>query len=312
MPFDLDWVRALRRDRAQETQTFELKAGAALSRGDREVNELVKDITGLANAAGGTIVYGVAEQRQGGLAVAAHIDAVRDHTITAEWIEQVISSNTGPLFRGFKVHTIDAADESGPGRVVVIEVDSAATAHQSSRDHRYYQRIGTSTRPMLDFQVRDVMGRRTAPQISITIRRYRLQQAGDLHRYAVFPALRNDGTVSLQDWRLELMLPSAAYDHHEMNQRGVGAILVDEHELDGVRFRRARIPSIRNGVEHRLHPGDEVEVGQSTGYPDWCLAVNKATWRELKAVAAPIRWRLLMPNARPSEGLLAFADWCDF
>ena len=158
----------------QEGSALEFKAAAALSNTAGHPAELVKDATGFANAAGGRIVYGLREEKGvGGVAVASGLDPIKDHSISPEWITQILRSRSAPPLQKFDVHAIPVPAEFGGGRVVVVDVDAGDTAHQSTFDHRYYQRAAKTTAPMLDFQIRDVMGRRSAPKIDVVLRRMR-------------------------------------------------------------------------------------------------------------------------------------------
>lgn len=312
MPYDIAWVSGLLGQ--QEGPTLEFKAGAALSRTGGALAELVKDVTGLANAGGGVLVYGVSEGKDpAGINVATALDPVRDPTTTADWIAQVVHSNTGPSFRGFTVTEIDASDDVGPGRVVVIAVEQAVTAHQSHRSAQYFQRVGSTTQPMLDFQVRDVMSRRSSHRVAVRFERwYPIPPTERLHHYTIAPSLENEGAVSLEHWQFELWLPRLAFDEAAIAREDLGSVHRDEADLDGVRYLRAQIPSFHRGVEHRIHPGQTLKLGHGRGYPHWHLNVNEMNQRQIREQRAPIRWKLFAPNSLATEGSFEFARWCEY
>lgn len=60
-------------DHMQEGLYLEFKRGAALVPSNGARQELVKDCTGFANAGGGTILYGIAEEDVEGVPVAASL-----------------------------------------------------------------------------------------------------------------------------------------------------------------------------------------------------------------------------------------------
>lgn len=80
---------------ASETPSLEFKHGDSLSRGGGRETELIKDITAMGNAAGGRIIYGIAEARAAsGESIAGAIAPVVDPATTTDWIHQLIAANT--------------------------------------------------------------------------------------------------------------------------------------------------------------------------------------------------------------------------
>jgi predicted HTH transcriptional regulator len=69
-PIDLPEILMLINTEAQESATLEFKAGDALDRSGGGPRELVKDITGMANGAGGRLIYGIGERKVEGRTVA--------------------------------------------------------------------------------------------------------------------------------------------------------------------------------------------------------------------------------------------------
>ena len=77
----------------EETSNLEFKRSDALDNTDGNKRELAKDVSAMANAAGGVIVYGIEEKDN--LA-----DALDQGTMqTKEWIDQLLTSNIEPKFR---------------------------------------------------------------------------------------------------------------------------------------------------------------------------------------------------------------------
>ena len=142
---------------AEENVHLDFKRGAALNdlTNNNTKLEIVRDVTAFANAGGGTLVYGVAEQLTAARSVASALDPVTNVQITRDRLANIISSNSEPPLTAFQVLIIPVP--SG-GCIVVIEVTAASTAHQNRADLRYYRRVDASNKPMLDFEIRDVMG----------------------------------------------------------------------------------------------------------------------------------------------------------
>src|SRR4051812_45414739 len=83
----------------QESSVLEFKRGAALARDGNKPAELVKDVTGMANAAGGRIIYGIEEIRQNNIVLAGALSPIVDNKITADWLSQVVKTNSAPPLR---------------------------------------------------------------------------------------------------------------------------------------------------------------------------------------------------------------------
>jgi hypothetical protein len=164
----------------EETQQLEYKANGALGRGNREKVEITKDVSAMANAAGGLIVYGIKE----------YADKEREHLPEAlspvnralfpkEWLDQVIGM-IQPRIDGLTITPIHVGPDT-TDYCYVVEVPQGRTAHQAL-DNRYYRRRNFEVTPMADYEVRDVMSRRSNPKVTVDlcIRDPNYQKFGDL------------------------------------------------------------------------------------------------------------------------------------
>ena len=61
LEFSKPFLDHLIEDQVQEHAGLEYKAAAALGRSDKHKLDITKDVSAIANAAGGTLVYGIAE-----------------------------------------------------------------------------------------------------------------------------------------------------------------------------------------------------------------------------------------------------------
>lgn len=302
---------------SQESSTLEFKAGAALTRQNDNLNELIKDVSGMANAAGGRLIYGIGERRERGRpSVAERFVPVIDPTITSDWIAQVLKSRSNPPLQRFDIWEVDwpETEDGGPGRILVVDIVQAGTAHQA-HDRRYYQRNGSTTEAMVDFQIRDVMGRRSSPHIDVQINRRTLEQRADLHRYEFVPVLANVGLLTLKEWLLELDIP---YDIDADNAYG-------PERARGRRNWTVRMEAGRHAVRYHfapaylpsgeaaglLYPTQTVDMSEAGALPIRTM-LTKAAYDEMRGVQRAIPWRLFMTDALPIFGELSFAEWCNF
>ena len=144
----------------QERVDLEYKSSAALKNTPGNKKEMSKDVSAMANASGGLIVYGVLEDKN-------HCPTNRDEGVdpkitSKEWIEDLLWSNITPKIDGVVIHPIHFS--SPPLRVgYLIEVPQAmkAAPHQAN-DCRYYRRMMSKVAPMQDYEVRDLFRRSLA------------------------------------------------------------------------------------------------------------------------------------------------------
>lgn len=153
-PQDLTWVHvtALVTAAVAEGDTVDFKA-EHYGNSDKDRFELAKDVTSLANAAGGVLLLGVAEAE--GAAAGLPGVALDDGTQTR--YRQIIGSLVFPL-PDVNLHPIPGPDGDGAG-VLVIEVTRSPFAPhavaQSNGTLRYPQRHGTTTRYLSEPEVAD-------------------------------------------------------------------------------------------------------------------------------------------------------------
>lgn len=152
-------------DKTQESLVLEYKAADALLKTDGKKKEITKDVSAMANSAGGIIVYGIQEYQQPDKKhLPEKIGPIDQTQFTKEWLEQVINT-IRPRIDGLTIHPVPIA--SAPSHVVyVVEISQSATAHQAT-DWRYYKRFNFQSVPMEDYEIRDVMNRAVVPDARV-------------------------------------------------------------------------------------------------------------------------------------------------
>src|SRR5260370_25050928 len=124
----------------QESIELDFKRSDALQnvKGQKDVRyEISKDISALANSAGGTLIYGMLEDGH----VATGLDGGSDpNVVKKEWLQQVINSTIHRKIDGVRVNQI-ALTTHNPGNVayVVYIPQSMRTPHQAL-DKKFYKR----------------------------------------------------------------------------------------------------------------------------------------------------------------------------
>lgn len=152
-------------DKIQENLTLDYKAADALQKKDDKKKEITKDVSAMANSAGGIIIYGVREYKDKDLSFFPEsIDPISQSQITKEWLQQVINT-IRPKIDGIVITPIQI-DRKSDLVVYVVEVPQSTTAHQAT-DYRYYKRYNSISSPMEDYEIRDIMGRQKFPTFDV-------------------------------------------------------------------------------------------------------------------------------------------------
>jgi len=147
----------------EESLILDYKASPSLSRDGKSPEELCKDVSALANSAGGQLIYGIEENKAAGKPSKVD-DGVADAKITKEWIEQILNSKVQPRMDGVRIERIDM--ETGKFGYVISVQQSQTGPHQAP-DGKYYKRFNFQSVPMQDYEIKDVMRRSTTPHLRV-------------------------------------------------------------------------------------------------------------------------------------------------
>lgn len=153
-------------DKVEEDAYLDYKAGGALAKNPQKREEVTKDVSAMANAGGGMIIYGLAEGRTKATKhLATRFEAVDRTVISKETLEHFIG-NIRPRIDGIIIHSVQL--DTGPDEVAyVVEIPQSNTAHQAM-SKLYYKRFNFEAVPMEDYEIRDVMGRGKYPKIELS------------------------------------------------------------------------------------------------------------------------------------------------
>ena len=149
-------------NKRKESHKLEYKRAQALSSSDN--NAIVKQVTAMANAAGGTIIYGLAEDNQ--KLYPSDLDPIDFSLIAKETIENIIIDNSEPRFTDFTITQIESKENSLQGYYVIC-IEQSTTAHQNTIDKKYYIRRNFKSEPMLDYEIEDIKRRNKFPKFNI-------------------------------------------------------------------------------------------------------------------------------------------------
>jgi predicted HTH transcriptional regulator len=162
-------IQSLINNQIEESINLDYKKSDSLARDSKKITELTKDVSALANSAGGTLVYGVSEDRST-RPLPVEIDGGIDPSeITREWLEQILNSRIQRKIEGIRINPV-ALSGANVGRVVwVIDVpQSVRTPHQAD-DKKFYKRYNFQSAPMEEYEVRDLYYRQEAPDVRLVL-----------------------------------------------------------------------------------------------------------------------------------------------
>lgn len=160
-------IQSLIANQIQEGLSLDYKRCDSLQKTDGKKKEISKDVSAFANSAGGTIVYGIVEDKH----VPTGIDDGYDpKDISKEWIEQVINSTIEQRIDGVRIKEIGLSGAKAGRSIYVVYVPRSTRAPHMASDNRYYKRFNFESVPMEDYEVRDVSRRLEVPDLYVEFR----------------------------------------------------------------------------------------------------------------------------------------------
>ncbi len=272
----------------EESLTLEYKAAEALDRVDNKKKEITKDVSAMANSAGGMLIYGISEfgeleKRH----LPEKITPVDRRSFPREWVEQIIQA-IRPRIDGILIHSVNLS--SGENDVAfVIEIPQSNTAHQAN-DHRYYKRFNFQAVPMEDYEIRDVMFREQTPNIALN---FLIEITADEQNLVV--QARNNGSAFAQYVAvfLDAPVPILQTVENKMNLK------------DGGRFYRHRLTNLNQEYADEQFKSNFPLLRSMA--MNWKIPLGEKL-DELKAQDLLIKWKTYADNALPKEGKIALKE----
>jgi hypothetical protein len=329
--WDQGTVQQYIRNEVQENLTLEYKGAASLGKTDSKKDEIRKDISAMANSAGGIIIYGIKEfDVRNKRYLPEKIDPVDQTVFTKEWLEQVING-IRPKIDGIIITPVPIALNLSDV-VYVVDVPQSTTCHQAS-DYRYYKRQNFSVFPMEDYEVKDVMNRAIVPnvQIELGLRLICMGERNATYYRSLQVVVNNQGINVINCFKVILVLTSL-----------VG--VCDENGFDSIdllygNLSWENIPIndrfiLRNHTlydletvyqsEKVLFPEDEIDIGsmirykfidpgpldeKSRGEEYWFHPASPVDWKKWsKEKKWTLKWTLYADNMHRKQGEIPICD----
>lgn len=280
----------------EESLTLEYKAGEALGRSEYQKQEITKDVSAMANSAGGLLIYGIAEYNNPDKRhLPEKIMPVNRTDFPREWLEQVINS-IRPRIDGILIHSVNL--NSGENEVVyIVEIPQSHTAHQAG-NQRYYKRFNFQSVPMEDYEIRDVMFREQMPDVNIKFlieAKDSFNENGKLvgAEYNLIVQAKNNGSAFARYVACFVDVPVKSLVNIE-NKRSI---------KDGGKYYRHRLTNLNQEYADEVFKANFPLLRSMT--MSWKIPL-KENFTNLQNWT--IKWKVYADNALPKEGKIKFGE----
>lgn len=295
-------LERLVQDKTEETLQLEFKGAQSLTMTEGNKREICKDVSAMANSAGGVIVYGILEKDH----YAGSISPVKRVECSKERLDQVISSGIQPRIEGLVIHPIVLDNDNEVA--YVVEVPKGNTAHMA-KDNRYYKRSNFQAVAMEDYEVRDVMNRVKYPVINLGFEIVKRTETENnqpyvpsvIHgretkvvRYYLRIRPWNDGPILAQYVQYAVEVP-----------RG---LLFDERESFMGSNKRQDVLGWAGGIAPKYGPTWFDPVLPQLAGPVMEYPLSDSYEREWRYSPAEVRWTSYADSAPPRTGAVALRE----
>ncbi len=266
--------------------TLEYKSAEALGKSDHQKTEITKDVSAMANSAGGLLIYGIREYAENDKRHLPEKFVAVDRTeFSREWIEQIINS-IRPRIDGIFIHSVQLA--SGENDVVyIVEIPQSNTAHQAN-NQRYYKRFNFQSVPMEDYEIRDVIFREQLPDVVV---RFLIEQKENEQNLII--QAKNLGSAYARYVACFVDVPVKTLVNIE-NKRSI---------KDGGKYYRHRLTNLNQEYADETFKANFPLLRNMT--MSWKISL-KENFNELKESKWNIKWKVYADNALPKEDKISF------
>jgi len=294
----------------EESLTLDYKAADALGNSDGKKREITKDVTAMANSAGGIIVYGIREfDDPENRHKPERFDGIDRTQFSKERLEHIINS-VQPRINGIVINPVELGTASNHV-AYVVEIPQSTTAHQA-KDLRYYRRFNFESIAMYDYEIRDVMNRATTTDVEAAFSTTPVLERGIDRRYRLNVTIKNLGGRVVEKYKLLFTFPDLDSEityrpHPTTDVPHVGFCQV-------VKNPASREHDVEFKSREILFPKEELDVGSlinlefsiETRVRHYLLK-TKSTGSELV-----LRWTLYADDMPQKNGIIPFSSLCDY
>ena len=296
-----DWVEAdldnLVSQHASERSDLEFKRCDALREKPGQsrskiIAEVSKDVSALANGAGGAIVYGIQETSLEASSLDDGFDPSGSDP-NPEWLEQIIATNIRPKLDGVVIRPIPLSGQR-QGKFAYLVVVRPSPRGCQANDGRYYRRRNFQNDRLEDWEIRELMNRATQAKAVLKIDNVVVSmggQRGERHSYTLVVQLKNEGAVRIASWKVAVDFPKAFLSAVPVGRE----VEIRDPPTPNYRALRVVVTNIDHGP---LFPDDIASVCELQWY------VDEQLYDLAEREAQAIRWEVFADNLPPDRGEL--------
>jgi hypothetical protein len=288
-------------DGAEESLQLEYKRCTALvdaqKPSDEIRNEFSKDVSAFANSAGGTIVYGIIEQKNKPIALDGGFDPT---VIKKEWLEDLLHGRIHPNIDGLVIVPIPFSGTRQGKIAYVIRIPQSTTAHQAG-DKKYYKRYNFKAQPMEDYEIRDVMNRLKFPRLVPRFAARHVESKERISEYALNVTVINQGVKAAQVYKIVLWIP------RQLSSCVRGFQKQEIVEIDSALFGREWFKQSITRVNHMIFPDDEWSVSDDGGI-QFVYKIDSSRYDRDEKRAPFLLWKTYADDMPPLSGQVFLSE----
>ncbi len=283
----------------QENSKLEYKGPEALQITDVKKKEISKDVSSIANAAGGIIIYGIEEfSDKSKEHLPERISPLNRCDISREWLDQVISTNINRPIKDLIIYPIDIGTNKNDV-VYVIEIPQSTTAHQA-KDGRYYRRRNTTTQILEHYEIIDILNRTINPDVNVEFGwKYDTTKSAQLHTYNLIIKIINAGPL-VEHFQLDFIFHYCV----EFSYNNRVSKLKTSSKYQGEFVEHVIINS-----ENVLFPKQEIDF---TNEHRISYKVDNHIYHNYEDNSPIISWILYADQMEPKKGIVEFQELNNF
>lgn len=273
-----------------ESLTLEFKESALCSTGTAFARILSKEISAFANAEGGTIVLGMAENRGRPRLALDLDDGIDPHAFSLEQLRHIVDFSVRPLLSGIRCHAIPLSGKRAGRVAYVIVVPKGETAYQSG-NYVYYTRNEFRDEPIQDHLIRLLMFRGSAATARLELGNCEILPKDRHHEYRFDLVMANTGKQSIHDFLLAVKL---TFEGDEA-QFWAPTMFVDSEDAiqDELKSVESMLEIGENPAEYRRH-----ELLQGPGIPFQSGDELRCSFRRIMQLLYHVDGKKLFPQDR--------------
>ncbi len=220
MIIDEQYINNLILSNAEETLTLEFKSKGALNNN----KEIAKDVSAMANSAGGILIYGINESNH----KADSIDFIDGNKFTKETLERIIHSNVHRKIPNLKIVPIRFNQKIEKSIYAIVIPESIESPHMVEK--KYYKRLNFESVGMEEYEVRNLYFRTNKPKIAFVKPLFELEKPNGISlnnesnkMYSIqgniYLYLKNTGDSISRNYKAVIILPEKLLQEKHINPK---------------------------------------------------------------------------------------------